>query len=498
MAAFTKSALTENLRRSLDGGACINQRSLTGAMDLFNPEIAKQRHGSEIDLADLLEALWILDLVVVSNSISYDGTLPQKDIVELQRRLEPVAEHAGLRTGYFASIVPSDNLEQKNFAVASALMALRDLELLDGPRPGILGGLIPELDKPMDADKTGPFFEAIARLYAQAGDKQIGEPAASDADIDELLDARFTGSKCVAGLALVGAPALKAALDAPATLGRSRELLMASLINRFRFSYLRHLSYGAQDVYVPSRMWKRLSSQHAITFAEVVRKHFQTQLGGNLSREMAKELEAELGGSDRRFTLALPPIGLFVLMTSPDSAGPADVFKNAVDTFNTYGAAFRHFWSATREIDAPSEGWTAGVGDPHLDDASAMIEKGLTDRLGRLKAATSGRNASVLDRLMTPVFGTTIGAAISTTATLAGEIVSPLTGAIIGGMSGGVAGEILTRSTGLAQKRVRAHVDDYRELDADMFRAYATSINLAALGERVDRIFGRRLKIQNN
>ncbi len=152
-----------------------------------------------------------------------------------------------------------------------------------------------------------------------------------------MLNGSFRGSKCVAGIALLGRQALKSVLRLPESHGLSLEIASGILINRFRFAYVRQLSFGAHNVYVPAGRWKPLSAQHSITFAESVSRHFQQAYANSISEKLNERVRGELADQDGDISIALPPIGLFVLMKADPRFGARGVLDSALETFNDFG-----------------------------------------------------------------------------------------------------------------------------------------------------------------
>lgn len=484
-----KRATLKGLQQKLDGGSCLNQRSLLLACRV----LCKKQGGATISLSELLETLWVLELMIVSKGISHDGTLPAGDLAQLRQELETLT--SGLQTALppFRAITPKSEAEQIEFAKSAALKALDDLATPStasrqgAPSPGI----IKELDRPLTREEAETFFGALEqRLKNSTAD---GVSLVSEDEALNMLGGSFRGSKCVAGILALGTSAVKAAVAAPGIHGCSPELAAGAFINRFRFSYIRQLSFGAHHVYVPAASWKRLSEFHAITFAEVVRRHFQQTYADEFTKEIERHLEAELGGDDRTFTIALPPIGLYCLMKADPKRGPRGVLESALETYSDYGQLFRKFWKTTREIEPPLDGWTVITGDRNLDRVSEPIEQFLSDRLGRLEKAALGPagNGSRLDRYLTPIIkaSATVGGTLVGIIAGANPSVGSLTGAAVGAAAGWAAEHLYETAKG----KLFSHVDQYRALDGALLRAYSRAIRLDRLAAQVESVLDRQL-----
>ncbi len=486
-----KRASLTGLRQKLDGGSCLNQRSIAGACSLFRGEGA----GSPLALAELFEALWVLELMVVSNGISYDGTLPVRDQERLRNQIDALMSVLRSQPPSFSAITPKNDAERVEFARSAAMKALEDVGGLTPREEADASslGLIPELDRPLDDSAATRFFQTLEMGIGRR-DVDVAR-AERDDELLAMLGGSFRGSKCVAGILALGAEGAKRALATPDVLNCAPALAAGALINRFRFTYVRQLSFGARDVYVPAASWRKLSAHHAITFAEVVRRNFQRKYAGDLTSEIEARLQSELGGADRSFTIALPPLGLYCLMKVDPRRGPSGVVESALEMYADYGKLFRKFWSTTREIEPPPGGWTVLTGNRGLDTVSEPIEQFLTDRLGRLEKAAfgPGDNGSKVDRYLTPIVKITaaVGGAVLGTA-MAGQ---PAVGPLLGTAAGTAAGWVAEQLYGASRGAWNGHVDQYRALDANLLRAYSGMIRLDRLSAQVSAVFGRPLNV---
>jgi hypothetical protein len=293
---------------------------------------------------------------------------------------------------------------------------------------------------------------------------------------------------------------LQGALDLAETVSGGLGLAMAVLVNRFRFSYVRQLAFGARDVYVPSSAWKRLSEFHAVTFAEVVRAHFAKEMGGRLSAELEQRINTGLGGHDRRFSVALPPIGLYALMAVRPNDTPAHVVNLARETFAEYGTLFRSFWSTTRDIEHPDDGYTARVSQSDMDEIHEEIERLLTDKLGRLQRRSRGESVSPMERFLTPVIKYKSGFASIASSVTQGLLADGLRdwGQGVTVLGSAIAGQGVASFLAHAASRLNAaltgHVDDYRNLERSL-RLEVGSLTFERLANQVEAVFRRKLVV---
>ena len=300
---MSQTTALAGVAKHLHGGACLSQRAILLACDLFHP--AAKATGKPLHLGDLLEALWFLDLAIVSKRISFDGTLPQDDIKHLTNRLEPFYQNSGFSERHFVKIEPETCRDQLDFMCSAGAKALDDVgdgqTSPFGPQPG--------LDRPFDNGSAKAFFGKLDVLLKEASGSPDGFIHVDR--LKKLAKSGLRGGKCIAGIAASGPEALEQALSIPRTPKITSGLAMATLVNRFRFSYVRQLAFAARDVYVPPTRWRPLRKVHAETFAEVVRAHFED-----------------------------------------------------------YGRLFRHFWAETRKIKLPkdSRSWTVATNEQGMDE----------------------------------------------------------------------------------------------------------------------------------
>lgn len=474
----------EGLSRSLDGGSCVNQRSIKLAAELFS---SKHANGMPLTLADLLEALWVLELLVVSNGISYDGTLPKKDLVEIEQDLQVLSVDGRLSSGYFSAISPRDDEEQLEFVVSSAAVALQDLSDTSNGQFGPLASL----DKPLDELDAKAFFRKLQELRASAESSEdaiLGRP-----ELLALLSERYRGSKCVVGIAALGIPGIDQALALAAHPSVGAPLAAGMLINRFRFTYVRQLSFAASDAYVPAARWKDLSKAHAVTFHEVARRFFQERYASGTAEHLWHAMHATLGGDDNTLSVALPPIGLYVLMNGRSTDTPQSILANGLDLQASLGQLIRKFWQETAEVGAPEGGWVVLTGNHELDQHVLEIERVLSDRLGKLDAEAEGLRSgspALLENYATPIYTAAAGAA---GAALGVSWENIQAGAAAGAAAGAVAGFAVQFLCDATKQHLISHVDQYRALDAALLRNYAQVLRFDRLEARVAEVFGRSL-----
>ncbi|MBS1793696.1 MAG: hypothetical protein JSS81_07575 [Acidobacteria bacterium] len=487
---INKESKLDGLKQRLDGSSCLNQRSILLACEVFSE---KSSPDAELKLSDLLEALWVLELIIVSKRLSYDGTLPVKDLLIIEKETTKLIRGTPYRNDFWGAIKPRNEKEQIGFIKAAALKALDDLGVLpNSAAPNDRNvPVFPSLDKPLDTESTRIFFEKITELKNSITKKE--NKTVSQDEIIFLLNSRFRGSKCVAGLASLGKDGIESALKIPTLYKISAESAAGALINRFRFTYVRQLSFGANSLYVPAGRWKQLSELHAISFADTVRKHFQNLYTDTVSKEIKEQMAGEIG-EDHNITIALPPIGLFALMKANPRLGARGIVESAIDIFYDYGRLFRQFWKKTRQITPPDQGWTIMTGNKNLDNISEKIECLLSDELGKLEKKAlnqNSRNCSVLEQYITPIVkaGSMIGGGIIGNIAGAETSIGPLLGGALGGATGWTIDHCFAKVRG----KLVGHLDEYRALDEELLRSYSGQIRLDKIEAKVFETLRRKL-----
>jgi hypothetical protein len=458
----------------------LNQRSILLASDLFLGE----KRGTKITLSELLEALWVLDLMIVSDGIYYDGTLPLGDQERLRRETEALTKDLRVWKKSFEPIMPLNKDRQGEWAWSAALDALDDLGAVQriGQPSALSQGIFDDLDRPLPPEDAERLFRELEKHVKQR---------VSDDELMDMLGGSFRGSKCVAGILTLGADSAEAALDLPNQLNCTPELAGGALINRFRFSYLRQLSFDARHVYVPAMNWKRLSQFHKYRVEDVWRRNAQSRYFGPLSKDIEQHFNTKLGDNDETPTFALPPLGLYCLMKAGPKYNPRGVVELALETYADYGELFRNFWKTTRKNQPPVGGWTTLYENRVLDEVSQSIEQLLSDHLGKLEKAALGPscNGSRVYRYLTAI----VKLAAPVAGGLIGQIAEPSIGPVASFMLGASFGWGIEQGHEIIKGRMLRHFDQYRALDGELMRTCAETLRLDRLSGQVKAVLDREL-----
>lgn len=476
----TRAVDLDGTLQRLDGGSCVNQRALKTAHGLFTLE--RGSRAEPISLGELLEALWVLELMLTSNKISFDGTLPPAKVAQLQGELDELVRDNHFDRTLFGTVQPRDLAAQTGFMVTSAGRALDDLS----PAATAKGAVSPTegLDQPFTG-KSDTFFAKLreARDHIHRTDHWL-----ESEEFQSWADGGFAGSKCVAGISGCGVEAIDAALALPDTYGIDRDLAMGTLVNRFRFSYIRQLAFAGQDVYVPPDRWQRLSQFHALTFQEAVSRHFRETAMAD-AHELIAEQTADSG-----YRLALPPLGLFAFLQR-DVKSPADILARAHADFAGYGQLFRKFSQTTTELPPPEGGWVAMLGNEDLDAEHERIERFLSDRLGKFDREARRDNASLMERIKTTAIDFATGEAGSALFNAVGATLSVTLGPLAS-VGSFMTGKMLGKLYGEGTYRLLGHYDQYRDLKTKLTGKFE-HVELATIERKVKQVFGTELTLKS-
>jgi hypothetical protein len=418
------------------------------------------------------------ELLIVSNGITYDGTLPQQDLSNLSAVLDRFSSACEVPRNTFSRLTPADETEAFRLIQAAAQQAVvtfPDHKAQDG------------LDTPLPAAEAERFAAELRSVNANLNGSGSLVNGIVREMAEDLQKKSFRGSKCLAGLTALGRAGMNAAERYVDGSGLTKEVAVSALINRFRFFYVRNLSYSAHDVYVPANRWRGLSEQQALTFQEFVRGYFERSLKAG-----EDGLSTVVRGSEFLQNVSLPPLGLYALMATREKGSPQAVAKNARRIFQEYGAVFREFWRVSREAPVPEGGWgqlldISRTGNRKLDKYHDDVLRLFRDKFGAIKMEAYGRREpSLTRRFIVPVL---LGAASGVTTALTGGLGSLLMAAVGGAGAGVAKEEAMTRLSHF----LRGHVDQYRELDRILLRDPSSVGAMSTIEAQVEHIFGRRL-----
>ena len=451
-----------DISRCLSGGACLSSRTIRSACQLF----VSAPSCRPLPLAELIDGLWFLDQLIVSDHVSYDGTLPESDIDTLENLLEQFSEGSGFPQGHFRSIRP-ESFGEDQVPLMSAAAAALDDTLTFHRYPG--------LDQPFPDGIAEQFFQKLCNLAKLKERPSIEEL--------EQIAKCFRGGKCIAGLALRHdfPTALKTAASTPSRLKLAPNLAMAVLVNRFRFTYVRHLAFGARDVFVPSAAWQPLSEAHANVF-RILLNHFRSHLSQDDLQALSSSLNIQ--------PTVLPPFGLCALMQAHRNARPTDVAGEAWDQFREYEKLFRKLRATIHSTQPPAGCWTDPTGGKILEHVEETLQK----RLGKLSDRAT--NGSALERFIgfvmscAPVARKVVETGVNVKLFVKGEP-DPLLSVAVGAAVSEVVGRFLSASGRIARAHFTGHIDEYRQLQKTL--SETNDLSKCRLAKQVKLVFGREL-----
>jgi hypothetical protein len=439
-----------------DGSCCLNLRSITGALDLLSATPARSE---PITSAELTSVLWFVEMCVMSRALYFDGTVPQSDIA---KAIDQIGEMAKLYDVEELKIDPiriqaaADILLNATAAVREAAFIMAELKLAHN------------LDQSVKPAEHEVFQGA---LYAAEG---LHESDRTPRAL-ELLAKNFRGSKCVAALVAAGPSTLALARKAYETHPNDGPLVTSALINRFRLNYLNQLASWRKGTYAPDPGFEPVSDQH--------RKLFYQYLVAQVANDIPAGKQNILAENMLQRT-PLPPIGLFALMLTPKQGKPIDILLTALNYFKYDNALQKYMWGITEE------GLRIPLAHPDLGAYGAQVTEQFKHHHKQLerKAAGITKVASVKDRVREYV----IPAVVSVIAdfvplpgkTLLGGVLTSLAEHTIGESAKALGDALLGRGC-------NSYMSQYRSLRLNFLNTAELAQPLAAIGARVERVFGR-------
>ncbi len=277
----------------LDGSLLINQRTLTNVTGHFKRRRLGQQDDKLLNVDDLVDLLYLIDLYVACPKICIDGSLPAKDIDNLKTELDFLREF-GIDSDCFAFSSPGSPANEAALCSLSAVQATKSLEEYSPD---------PRIDQSLPAEDADFLVSMLQKtMESMAGFRGASNEAERAIEISRSFShQRFRGSKAVAGFASLGFYSLQRALSFVQGNART-DIACSALINRFRFFYLRQLAFQSGAIYSPADRWEALSNQQHLHFVNFIK------------RQMGSEIRVG-PGEDVWF----PPIALYAMLTMDES-----------------------------------------------------------------------------------------------------------------------------------------------------------------------------------
>lgn len=435
-----------------NGTACLNLRSVDAAYETF----LNTRRGEPMSARELMSVLALLETMVTSKALVFDGTVPQEFLDKALPRIEVIHAKTGVSKLQAEPVAPlndEDWLEAIRVAadaIALHLEHLDPLEIADRPLPPGAGAQILER---LHWLRTAPTEDTSV-----AGDE---------------ARSRYLGSKLVAGIYLSGPEALENAAGVLTAQGEADlDRRAAALVNRFRLAYVNHLAAQRQGVYLPDHNLEAVSAQNSDLFQRFVLKEMTAH------NAEWKVLRESLPALDDR--IEIPPLGLYALMrvTAHD---PIELLAATQDRMKGYDTLFREMWRTSQK--AMREHGRRSTGTSGLEDYHAEVTDFFEAELGALESrqALSSSRAGMRRYV-------TLGAGAIFKGFIGGGVASALTELVARVAENGF-GDGLDH---LAKHGFESHVTQYSKLSQHLAGRLPREAQ-KGLHKRVERVFGRPL-----
>lgn len=327
------------LTSQFNGNLLINTRTISRTDALFAKVTDQRRSPTQISIAELSELLTLLEAIATSGSLFYDSTVPgaeQDRIRAAENRLESEIGNTDVFSGICPE-KPSDiaRLCQSSFEQSLPLMQRRIDEFMH-----IRGRPLARL---YASQRRLP--AAAARAFADA----VLAPRPQQEELQELAeklieDNAFNGAKCVAGMLLCeqGSEAqLEGAGFAEANRAMLKDrsdddlqIIVPALINAFRSNYLNVLGGDEQQAafFAGPEIDTVLSQQIPLLTSHIARSMVKERLEQDIT---ASRMAHHLQGHHH-----FPFLGLMILLSADEKAGPYALFNQSLQDKNMLLAEF--------------------------------------------------------------------------------------------------------------------------------------------------------------
>lgn len=441
-----------------DGSACLNLRSITDACDTLSG-----KGGNGVMRRDeLASLLWFVETCVLSKRLYFDGTLPPDEVDQAQNVISKFMQQHSLSSVRIEPITfkqDADILHHAAAAIVESSLIINDLSLQ------------PKLDREVEPDDHDAFFKVV---QDEAG---LTDQARESRALD-LVEQRFRGSKCLAGLFSAGRQAMTEVRGLYARHPGQGGLVTGALINRFRLNYLNQLASYRHGAYVPNPNFEPITEQHIRLFQDFLTKQ--------IARE-ALHAGADLLTEAFRDVTPLPPIGLYALMLTKEKGKPIAVLLTAIERFKKHRALRKLVWGHTKaglELRARRE---------QLDDYQREVNEYFLEAYRRLKEEGEGIREAVSfgDQIKKYTIPALFGV-------LAGLV--PIPGAVgaaalayqvLIGTAAGATAEALGDK--LLSVGLNSYISEYKSFRFALASDPALAQPVARIADQVERVFGRKL-----
>lgn len=445
-------------RIRFDGSCCLNLRSITGALDLLSGTSGKTE---PITTEELTSVLWFVEICVMSNALYFDGTVPEADIAAAMDKIKKMVKLHAVK-----------ELEIEPIRIDSPMAILQNAKAAVLESSFIIAKL--KLAKKLDQAVKPPEHETFQRaLYSADG---LSDPDAVSRAL-ELIGQNFRGSKCVAALVAAGPEALAVARRAYEAHPDDGALVTSALINRFRLNYLNQLASWRKGAYAPDPGFEPVSDQH--------RKLFYQYLVAEVAKGISTA-KINVVAENMRQKAPLPPLGLFALMLTREKGKPIAVLMTALNYFKYDTALQKLIWKTTEE------GMRLPLTRPDLEAYSEQVTEQFKHRFKQIDRNAEGikKLASRSERLRQYIIPTALSLAADAVPipgkTLLGRVFKALA-------ERGIADSAKALGDALIGRGCNSYISQYISLRYDFSNTEELAKPLAAIGARVEEVFGRPL-----
>jgi hypothetical protein len=443
-----------------DGSVCLNVRSVSAACRSLGASVPS---AEPMGWAELGNVLWFVETCATSRRLYFDGTVPRDTV-------QGAVEQVGLLKR--GCDVPRFDVEPIRFAAPEKALAAARAAAAESRLLIERLAIDPAVDAPLPAPEHERFVRELRAAPA------LRERERAERTLEWVTDA-FRGSKCLAAIVASGDGMIRAVLDAYERYGDRDPAVTAALINRFRLNYVNELAAGRRSAYVPDPAFEVITRQHVRLFKDYLLERLVNNLQG---ADAAPNLLVE----NLRAQTPLPPIGLYALMATRAAGRPGAVLETAWNEFRGDEGLMRLLWSGTRgglEVRAAHGG----------DDGPSEIEAYFYDHYKRLEKEAEGiqvlTRRGMASTYLIPALLKGLAKAIPEALGVS-RVWDVLYAAL---REAGVEASIPFLSDRLLAGGCDSYISQYRSLKWDLRNDDAVRKPLRALGDQVQRVFGRPL-----
>lgn len=440
-----------------DGSACLNLRSINQAIET----LSGKRRGEPMPREELASLLWFVEICVNSKDLYFDGTLPTDEVTAAQETIgEFLRQHAipDVRIDPIAFSHSTDILGHAATAIVESSLIINELTLTK------------ELDSAVKPKEHETFFQLV-----------LAEANWSDQDRQaralEMVEQRFRGSKCLAGLVSAGRATMADVRRLYEKHADQGSLVTAALINRFRLNYLNELASFKRGAYVPDPNFETITDQHVRLFGQYLAQALARQARPRDDEVLAESLSE---------TTPLPPIGLYALMLTRDRGAPVAVLLTAMDQFRSLNA-LRDLVAAHTRAGMNIQQRKQAVEesrrqiDNHFLDAYRALETG--KGIERIGGVGEKLKKYIVPALLSTVAGLVAGpVGVGAVALVSNVLIETATSASASAIGDALLGE-----------GVNSYIAQYRTLRFALLEDPALAQPAGRIADQVQAVFGRTL-----